>query len=93
MENKNYSVNILILKEDTGYDGATTLIVDDPDTPVDVVKVWMEDRGETREEVEELINSGHLNWDSQMIQLPESIVSQILKDAEKQDAERKEQQL
>lgn len=86
MKNKIYSVNILILKEDTGYDGATTLIVDDPDTPVDVVKVWMEDRGETREEVEKLINSGHLNWDSQRIQLPESIVSQILKDAEKHDA-------
>ena len=86
MKNKIYSVNILILKEDAGYDGATTLIVDDPDTPVDVVKVWMEDRGETREEVEKLINSGHLNWDSQRIQLPESIVSQILKDAEKQDA-------
>lgn len=84
--NKIYSVNILILKEATGYDGATTLIVDDPDAPVDVVKVWMKDRGETREEVEELIDSGYLNWDSQRIQLPESIVSQILKDAEKQDA-------
>ena len=86
MKDKTYCVNVLILKEDTGYDGATTLIVDDPDAPVDVVKVWMEDRGETKEEVEELINSGYLNWDSQTIQLPKSIVSQILKDAADQDA-------
>lgn len=70
-------IKILVLKEDTGCDGSTTVIVDDPENPVDVREYWKEERGETDEEIQELIDSGYLNWDCQQITLPDSIIRAI----------------
>ena len=79
---KQYPLKILILKEDSGYDGNISLIADDPESPVDVMQVWKEDRPyNDEEEIKELVDSGYLNWDSQMVQIPECIVRQIQSDA------------
>ena len=81
---KQYVVKATILKVDSGYDGNTSIILEDPKDPVDVHKIWEEDRGESAEKVDELIESGYPNWDSQDVQIPESIVAQIKADAVKE---------
>lgn len=70
-------IQIIILKEDTGCDGSVTVMVNDPENPLDVRKHWMEERGETEEEVQALMDSGYLNWDSQPVSIPESIVARL----------------
>lgn len=75
---KHYmEIQIIILKEDTGCDGSVTVVVNDPENPHDVRKHWMEERGETEEEVQALMNSGYLNWDSQTISIPDGIVARL----------------
>ena len=79
-----YIVKAVILKEDSGYDGNTTVILEDPSDPADVRKIWEEDRSESAEKIDELIEAGCINWDSQDVQIPESIVAQIKADAVKE---------
>ena len=81
---KTYSVEVFILKEDTGYDGSVSVVIEDPDNPFDAEKFWMDTRGESAEEVQALMESGYLNWDSQIVHLPESIVQAIQEDAKKE---------
>ena len=68
---KENEMEILILTENTGYDGSTYLVAADPEHPIDPCKFWMETREETKEEIQELMDSGYLNWDRQNVTIPE----------------------
>lgn len=71
---KENEMEILILTENTGYDGSTYLVAADPEHPIDPCKFWMETREETKEEIQELMDSGYLNWDRQNVTIPENII-------------------